>query len=242
MDPGDILATSSLLAVFVILLLKETGVPIPVPGDLIMLLAGIRAAEGRLDLWQVLLAILAAGLIGASIQFAVVRGPGRSFVYRFGRYAGLPPKRLDRAAGTLQARGARSVAIARITPGLRAAVPIAAGLAGLPYRTFLVGMIGGSLIWVLFHTLLGFFAGPVVLTTLQNVRLPILPLVAGLLLVGLVVWLFFGYRRSRRATPATAIERVRAWTEAGCPACVLIGAIVPEDVQLQGSQLGVQRG
>jgi membrane-associated protein len=240
MDPGDILATSGLLAVFVILLLKETGVPIPVPGDLIMLLAGIRAAEGRLDLWQVLLAILAAGLIGASIQFGLVRGPGRSFVYRFGRYAGLPPQRLDRAAGTLQARGARSVAVARITPGFRAAVPIAAGLAGLPYRTFIAGLIGGSLIWVLFHTLLGFFAGPIVLTMLQNVRLPILPLIAGLLLIGLAVWLFFGYRRSRGAT--TAVERVRAWTEAGCPACVLIGAIVPEENQLQGARLGVQHG
>lgn len=242
MDPGEILATSGLLAVFVILLLKETGVPIPVPGDLVMLLAGIRAAEGRLDLWQVLLAVLAAGLIGASIQFVLVRGPGRSFIYRFGKYAGLPPKRLDRAAGTLHARGARSVAIARVTPGLRAAVPIAAGLAGLPYRTFLVGMIGGSLIWVLFHTLLGFFAGPIVLTTIQNVRLPVLPIVAGLLLVGLAVWLFFGYRRSRRAAAASAIERVRAWTEAGCPACVLIGAIVPEDGRIEGTQLEVQHG
>lgn len=61
-----------------------------------------------------------------------------------------------------------------------------------------------------------------------------------LLLVGLAVWLLLGYRRSRRATPATAIERVRAWTEAGCPARVLAGAILPEDGQLTGAQLGVQ--
>ncbi len=233
-NPGELLTLYGLAAVFAVILLKEAGLPLPVPGDLLMLLAGIRAAQGEVALWQVLLVLLAASLIGASAQFHLVRGPGRGLIYRYGRYVGLPPARLDRAAALLQARGARAVALLRITPGLRAAAALAAGLAGLSYRTFLLGMTAGSLIWILFHTLLGFVVGPVVLATLQEIQLPVLPLVVGVFLVGLVVWL--GRRRARPGAPADpagpagrngTVERLRAWTEAGCPACVLIGALDP---------------
>jgi membrane protein DedA with SNARE-associated domain len=143
----------------------------------------------------------------------------------YGRYVGLPPARLDRAAAALQARGARAVALLRITPGLRAAAALAAGLASLSFRTFLLGMTAGSLIWILFHTLLGFLVGPLVLTALQEIQVPLLPVVAGLLLMGLVVWL--ARRRARSGGRDGTVEQLRAWTEAGCPACVLIGALDP---------------
>lgn len=230
MDPGEILSTYGLAAVFLVLLVKEAGLPVPIPGDLIMLLAGIRAAQGQLVLWQVLLVLLIANLIGASLQFLLVRGPGRGAVYRVGRYVGLPPARLDRAAGGLQSRGARAVTVARITPGVRAAAAIAAGLAGLSYGTFLTGLTIGSLLWILFHTLLGFFAGPWVLAALQSVHLPLIPLVAGLLLLGIVVWLTLGFARSRSRRSAGVEERLRAWTEAGCPVCLAIGALTGDEV------------
>jgi membrane-associated protein len=225
-NPGELLTIYGIVAVFAVILLKEAGLPLPVPGDLIMLLAGIHAAQGEMALWQVLLALLAASLIGASVQFHLVRGPGRGLIYRYGRYVGLPATRLDRAAASLHARGARAVALLRITPGIRAVAAIAAGLAGLSYRTFMLGVTAGSLIWILFHTLLGFFAGPVVLTTLQSAHLPVLPVVAGLLILGLLIWLV-RRRRSQAGTPEGMAERLRAWTEAGCPACVLIGALEP---------------
>lgn len=41
---------------FVVIMLKEIGVPVPVPGDLLMLVAGARAAAVNLTLWEVLLA------------------------------------------------------------------------------------------------------------------------------------------------------------------------------------------
>ena len=70
---GDLLTLYGLAAVFAVILLKEAGLPLPVPGDLIMLLAGIRAAQGELALWQVLLVLLATSLIGASAQFHLGR-------------------------------------------------------------------------------------------------------------------------------------------------------------------------
>src|SRR5947208_1042823 len=96
---------------FAVILLKEIGVPVPVPGDLLMIVAGARAAAGALPLWGVLLAAFVAGVIGAFVQYLLARGPGRGFIYRFGKYVGLTPARLDKASESVKGRGWVAVAL-----------------------------------------------------------------------------------------------------------------------------------
>src|SRR5947209_17996518 len=84
---------------FVVILLKEIGVPVPVPGDLLMVVAGARAAAGKFPLWAVLAAAIIAGVIGAYVQYVIARGPGRSFIYKYGKYVGFTESRLDKAMG-----------------------------------------------------------------------------------------------------------------------------------------------
>ena len=84
-----------LAAVFLLLLIKTIGVPIPIPADLIILTAAARVAQGKLIWWQAFIAILIALVLGGLIQFVLVRGPGRRLLYRFGRYIGLTSHRLD---------------------------------------------------------------------------------------------------------------------------------------------------
>ena len=66
-----------LAAIFIIMLVKTIGVPIPIPGDLIIFTAAVRVAQGKLVAWQVFLAIFIALLLGGVIQFVLVRVPGR---------------------------------------------------------------------------------------------------------------------------------------------------------------------
>ena len=86
-----------LAAIFIILLIKTIGIQIPIPADLIILTAAARVAQGKLNGWQTFIAILIALVIGGLIQFLLARGPGRGFLYRFGRYIGLTSPRLDAA-------------------------------------------------------------------------------------------------------------------------------------------------
>ena len=86
-----------LAAIFIIMLTKSVGVPIPIPADLIILAAAARAATGKFVLWQAFLIILLAVILGGLIQFILARGPGRNLLYRFGRYIGLTTARLDAA-------------------------------------------------------------------------------------------------------------------------------------------------
>src|SRR4051794_10700367 len=89
------------LAAFLFLLIEEAGTPVPIPGDFIILLAGMRAARGQLDLVEILLVMELATVGGASILYWASARVGRRVVYRLSRHMGLSPARLDRAASEL---------------------------------------------------------------------------------------------------------------------------------------------
>src|SRR3972149_2223894 len=148
---SDFLNTYGLLAVLVVMLLKEVGVPIPVPSDLIMITAGVQAATGSYPLLELILAIEAAMLVGGSVQFLIARSAGRDFIYRIGRFVGLTPERLDRAMGMLQKRGALAVFLGLNVPGARAGIIPAAGLAGLAYPAFAPAVVGGGSVFYGWH-------------------------------------------------------------------------------------------
>ncbi|MBI2911422.1 MAG: hypothetical protein HYY05_04710 [Chloroflexi bacterium] len=101
---GAFLAAYGLIAILVVMLLKEIGLPVPVPSDLIMITAGVQAATGSYGLLELVVAIEVAIVVGGSIHFLLVRGAGRAFVHRVGPYVGLTPARLEAAAGA--SRGA----------------------------------------------------------------------------------------------------------------------------------------
>ena len=209
------------LALFVVLFLKESGVPIPIPGDLIVLLAGARAADGKFPLPFILLVIILATVSGASIQYFLVRGPGRGLILRFGKYIGITPERLERATAALRARGWRAVGIGRMTPGVRIVVVIAAGLASIPYRwAVLAGLLLGNSVFVSVHVLLGYFAGPAVAGALSQLNLPLVPFFLILMALGLVGWLL------RRARHKSAGQAIADWSDAGCPLCTVAGRLV----------------
>src|SRR3981081_1632444 len=97
------------LAGFVLILIEEAGVPVPVPGDFLMLGLGVHARQGRVPLWQALLVMELATLLGASIFAVGGSRAGRDLVYRYGLYIHLPPARLDQAERWLRRRGAVAI-------------------------------------------------------------------------------------------------------------------------------------
>lgn len=222
---SPLLASYGLAAIFVVMLLKEIGIPIPIPGDLIMLITAAQAAAGSFGLWQGFAALLLAALVGGAIQYLLVRRLGRPFLERFGRYVGLTPPRIESAAATVRKGGVPAVVASLTTPGVRIATVPACGLAELPFPRFLLGVAVGSAVFIGWHFALGYVGGPLVAAVLDALHAPLLLLVIGLLVVGLAGWLLLR-RRSRSgqlATGATA-ESLGDWADACCPVCLAIGA------------------
>jgi membrane protein DedA with SNARE-associated domain len=203
------------VAGFVLILVEEAGVPVPVPGDFLMLGMGAHAREGRIPLWSALLVMEAATLIGASILYFVAQRAGRDLVYRYGRYMHLTPERLDRAQQFLERRGPLAIVLGRVTPGLRMPTVIAAGVFGVPYWRFLPSLAIGGFAYILLYTLLGFFFGPAVLAVMEGVHLPLGLLGSLVPLVILCVWI----RRARRGlhlarhTEASIVDRRHRWRD-----------------------------
>jgi len=112
------------LAGFLMILIEEAGVPVPVPGDFLMLALGVHAHEGRVPLWQALLVMEVATLLGASFLHVLAARAGRGLVYRYGRYMHLTPERLDRAARWLLRGGSIAIVLGQVTPRLRIATVI----------------------------------------------------------------------------------------------------------------------
>lgn len=217
---GDFWASYGLLSIFVVMLLKEIGVPIPVPGDVLMITAGAAAAVGQLDLPLLLLSITAAAIVGGWIQYQMARGPGRALIYRFGPLVGLSRERLDRASRAVANRSWPAIALARFTPGLRIVCILGCGVAAVPYATFIPALILGSVAFIAFHVLLGFFIGPLAISFLTTATLPLLLGVGAFLGLGLIVWWAKG-RRDRTTTSQT----ISSWAEGACPVCLVIGQI-----------------
>ena len=71
-----------------VMLVKAIGVPVPIPGDVILLATAARAAEGKVLLWLAFVALLLALTLGGTLQFLLARGPARNLVTRYGHRVG----------------------------------------------------------------------------------------------------------------------------------------------------------
>jgi membrane protein DedA with SNARE-associated domain len=201
-----------------------------------MLATSARVASGRMILWQAFLAILIASVIGGLIQFALVRGPGRSFLYRHGHYLGVTPLRLDAASARLRGGSIFTIGVAILTPGVRSVAIPAAGIAGIPLRRFLGGLLVGSAAFLALHFLIGLAGGTLLNTIGAVVSLPMLiGFIIGLLAVGLGVWYVIHRRQMPHASNTEVLKHaVGAWHEAASPVSLCFGAV--ERLQLQTAE------
>ncbi|MBV9358816.1 MAG: DedA family protein, partial [Chloroflexi bacterium] len=196
-----LLEQHGMLAGFLFVLIEEAGVPVPVPGDFIMLLLGVQARQGRVALWEVLVLLEGATLVGASFLYLVSRRAGRALVYQYGRYIHLTPPRLDRAERWVRERGVVAVVLGRVIPGLRVATAVTAGIFEMPFWQFFPALALGAFLYILFYAMLGYIFGPTVLGLLERVQLP-LGLLGSLVPLLLILFWIVRARRSLRPDPS----------------------------------------
>lgn len=139
-------AYAGYLALFLWIFLAEAGVPLVVPTELVLVAAGIAAAQGSASLPVAICIALGADLLGTVTMFALVRRFGRApvgpqFVGRFVEWATVKA----RAAGAEQAI---RVAVGRSIPFLRIPSASAAALTDLaPSRYVAASLVGGT-VWI----------------------------------------------------------------------------------------------
>jgi membrane protein DedA with SNARE-associated domain len=135
------------IALFGLLTVEESGIPVPVPGDIVMMYAGHRVARGEMIWWQALLCGVIATIIGSCILYNIGRRGGRPLLRRYGRYLHLTESRQFWIEGWLHRFGGFAVFAGRLIPGMRCGSSFVAGTFGVPYPSFLLGTAASAFVW-----------------------------------------------------------------------------------------------
>ncbi|WP_035388132.1 DedA family protein [Ferrimicrobium acidiphilum] len=181
------------LAAILVLMTLESAL-IPIPSELVMTLAGVLAASGKLSLVGAIAVGILGNLIGSVILWAIGRTGGRVLVERFGRFVLVKPKDLDRAERWFQRHGEAAVIVSRLLPVVRSVISLPAGVAEMPVGKFSLYTLIGSIPFVALLTLAGYWLGSnytVVVKVIQDLGYG-LGAVLALLIIG---FLWFRYRR-----------------------------------------------
>jgi hypothetical protein len=111
----------------------------------------------------------------------------------------------------------------------------ACGLAGVPIATFTLGLFAGTVLFVGFHTMLGYLAGPGITSLLDKLNIPVWALLLALVLIGLAGWVLLRARK-RRSAATEDTSPLFDWADACCPACLAAAVL---ERKLAGGQKDV---
>lgn len=166
-----------------------------VPGEIILVLAGYLAARGSLDPVYAILVGFAGAMSGITSSFVLGRTAGMRLVRRYGRWLFLSEQRIEKVHGWFERIGTWSLTIGYFIPSFRHVMAIVAGIARLPWPSFVLHAYPGALAWVVTLVLLGYYLGrPVIEFFSEDWHWVALGVTLALLAGGVFFWL----RKRRR--------------------------------------------
>ena len=174
-------------------MLESTGVPLP--GETILLSAGILVQRGTLDLGDVIFFGILGAVVGDQIGYWIGREGGRPFILRWGRYVFISPERLARAEAFFERHGGKAVFLARFFFGLRVFGALVAGISRMRWGKFALYNVLGGTVWASAVVALGYFLWASISLVEHWVGRASLLLLAVLALALLLRW---AYRRVTR--------------------------------------------
>jgi membrane-associated protein len=138
----------------------ETGffVGFFLPGDSLLVTAGVFAAAGLLHVWTLLPLAMLCAIAGDQVGYWIGRKAGQALYNRPDSFI-FKRSHLDRAHNFYQKYGGKTVILARYVPIVRTFCPPVAGAAQMAYTTYLLYDIAGGALWVGSMILGGFFLG-----------------------------------------------------------------------------------
>lgn len=172
------------------------------PGDSLLVTAGILAAAGHLSLAGLLSVVTLCAILGDQLNYFVGRKAGQALYSRPDSLF-FKKKHLERAHDYYEKYGVKTIIIARFIPIVRTFCPAVAGAARMTYRTYLTFDIVGGMLWVFTTVLGGFFLGRSVPNVKGNLHIVIAVVVFLSILPAIIEAL--RHRRARAAGAPVAV-------------------------------------
>jgi undecaprenyl-diphosphatase len=136
----------------------ETGafIGLLVPGETAMILGGVVAGQGEIEVVTLIGIVWAAAVAGDCTSYYLGRRLGRDFLVRHGPRFQITAERLETVERFFDQHGGKAVFVGRFVGLVRAVAPFLAGSGGMPFRRFLPFDILGAGLWATAFIMLGY--------------------------------------------------------------------------------------
>jgi len=175
----------------VVIIFAETGLMVGffLPGDSLLVTAGLFAAKGDLDIVWLNLALIVAAIVGDAVGYWIGWKAGKALYSRPNSFF-FRREHLIKTHEFYEKHGGKTIIIARFMPIVRTFAPTVAGAAEMTYKQFAVYNVIGAIGWVMSMTLTGYFLGQMFGAALErNIHILVAVVIFLSLLPALIAWL-----------------------------------------------------
>jgi membrane-associated protein len=173
LSPNHLIETFGTLGLIAVVF-AESGLLIGffLPGDSLLFTAGLLASQGKLNFAVILVGCCVAAAVGGQVGYLIGVRVGPALFRR-------PDSRLfkheyvEQAQGYFDRYGSRTIVLARFVPIVRTFAPVVAGISNMPWRTFAIYNVIGSVVWGAGVLTLGHILGD----TVPNIDKYLLPMI-----------------------------------------------------------------
>lgn len=206
----NVYISTGLLGIVVAMALESCCIPLP--SEIVIPLAGIMLASGKMlsgmSLLAGLLLVAAAGsigcLLGSIVAYAIGSRGGRPFLLKYGRHVLISRHDADRAEAFFQRWGSATAFFSRLLPVVRSYISLPAGIAKMPFAEFCISTFLVSFLWCLLLAYIGSVLGVHLGTLSAYFRtFDSVILVVVVVLVALYIWRHIRNDRIARDAPVT---------------------------------------
>lgn len=192
-------------AILFFIVFAETGLVVMpfLPGDSLLFAAGALSALGSLHLLALLLILIAAAILGDSVNYWIGSLFGQKIVDN-PKIKFINQEHIDKTEAFFKKHGGKAIVLARFVPIIRTFAPFVAGVGKMDYSTFFFYNVVGGIVWVCSFTLAGYFFG-----NIPAVKEHFTLVVVGIILVSVVPVLYeYVKHRNTPSTPQKTLEKV----------------------------------
>jgi membrane-associated protein len=182
-------------ALLVGIVFTETGLLVGffLPGDSLLITAGLLAGMGSLNIWWLNALVIVAAIVGDSTGYAIGKRLGPRIFTR-PKSLLFNPKHVVRTQQFYEKYGAKTIVIARFVPIIRTFAPVLAGVGNMQYRRFLIYNVVGGIGWVASMSWAGYLLGQ----TVPNISKHIHVLVIVIIILSVIPIAVEVYRERRK--------------------------------------------
>ena len=159
-NPGALIELGGAPGLALIVFLETGAMVFFLPGDSLLVTAGLYSANGTLNVWLLNLILIPCAILGDTTSYWIGKKIGpRIFNRPKSRF--FNPEHVKAAHRFYEKHGGKAIIIARFMPLVRTFVPVVAGVAGMSYPRFLTYNVVGGIAWVTSMTFVGYFLGQI---------------------------------------------------------------------------------